>query len=94
VKEAFPSNSLRMRFAANLREERSKQGMSQEALALKISMSRNYLSGIETARTNASLDVVERIADGLNLPPWRLIFDREIMGEEPDSNQKDKTSRR
>jgi transcriptional regulator with XRE-family HTH domain len=94
VKKAFPPSSLRMRFAANLREERSKQGMSQEALALKISMSRNYLSGIETGRTNASLDVVERIADGLNLPPWRLIFDHEIMGEEPDSNLNDKTNRR
>lgn len=84
VKKPLPPDSLRMRFARNLRDERSRQGVSQEALALKVGMSRNYLSGVETARTNASLDVVERLADGLNVPPWRLLFDEGVVGEERD----------
>jgi transcriptional regulator with XRE-family HTH domain len=58
--------------------------MSQEALALRISMSRNFLSGVETGRVNASVDVIERLADGLDVPAWRLLFDEGVVGEEPE----------
>ena len=83
VKQVRSPDTLRMKVARNLRDQRSRRALSQEALALRIGMSRNFLSGIETGRTNASLDVIERLANGLDVPPWLLLFDKEVVGEEP-----------
>jgi transcriptional regulator with XRE-family HTH domain len=83
VKRPLPT-SLRRRFAINLREERSRQGISQEVLALKTEIARSHLSGIETCRMNASIDIIERLADALNVPAWKLFFDPGVVGEEPE----------
>ena len=42
------------------------------------------MSAIETAKKSVTLDTLERLAAGLDMPSWRLIFDEEIVGEEPD----------
>jgi transcriptional regulator with XRE-family HTH domain len=44
------------------------------------------MPAIETAKKSVTLDTLERLAAGLNLPPWRLIFDEEVVGEEPEKN--------
>ena len=87
MKRPLPT-SLRRRFATNLREERSRQGISQEVLALKTEIARSHLSGIETCRMNASIDVIERLADALNVPAWKLFFDVGVVGEEPERQDK------
>jgi transcriptional regulator with XRE-family HTH domain len=86
VNEPLPPPVLRHLLARNLRRERSRAGFAQEAFALKVGLSRTYMPAIETAKKSVTLDTLERLAAGLNLPPWRLIFDEEVVGEEPEKN--------
>jgi transcriptional regulator with XRE-family HTH domain len=48
-------------------------GISQEALAHNIDMSRRYLSGIERGEANPTLDQIARLADGLGVEPRDLM---------------------
>lgn len=57
----------RERFARNLREWRSKRGLSQEALAAESGLSRVFLSRVETAAATVSLDNVEKLAHVLGI---------------------------
>ena len=59
---------------ANYRKER---GLSQEALAELINISRTHMSRIETADCAVSLDVVFDICDALNVPPSKIFDFRE-----------------
>jgi transcriptional regulator with XRE-family HTH domain len=38
-------------------------------------MGRTYLSGIERAERNVSIDNIARIAKGLRVEPWKLLRD-------------------
>jgi transcriptional regulator with XRE-family HTH domain len=84
VNDRLPPPFLRHLLARNLRRERSKAGFAQEAFALHVGLSRTYMSAIETAKKAVTLDTLERLAAGLDMPPWRLIFDEEVVGEEPE----------
>lgn len=55
---------------------REQVGISQEALAHDIDMSRRYLSGIERGEANPSLDQIVRLADGLGVEPAALLPSR------------------
>jgi transcriptional regulator with XRE-family HTH domain len=76
--------SLRLRqvLARNVREARQKRGLAQEALALKVGLSATYVSQVESGSRNVTLETIQRLADGLGLPPWRLMHDDEVAGEE------------
>lgn len=50
-----------------LRDIRKEQGVSQENLALKIGVDRTYYSKIETGATNVSIELLNKIAIGLNV---------------------------
>jgi transcriptional regulator with XRE-family HTH domain len=84
VNEPLPPPVLRHLLARNLRRERSLAGIAQEAFALQVGLSRTYMSAIERSKKSVTLDTLERLAAGLNLPPWRLIFDEGVVGEEPE----------
>ena len=56
-----------LRFAERVREERGKQGISQEALAVKAGVHRTYVGMIERAEKNLTLSNIERIAKALRL---------------------------
>ena len=58
----------------NIAYYRKERGMSQEALAEAINISRTHMSRIETASCAVSLDVVFDICDALSIPPSK-IFD-------------------
>ncbi|MBX9646089.1 MAG: helix-turn-helix domain-containing protein [Xanthobacteraceae bacterium] len=73
---------MRLLLARNLRAERARRHIAQEAFALQIGLSRTYMSAIETAKKSVTLDTLQRLADGLDLPPWRLLFDEGVVGEE------------
>lgn len=63
----FKFLTARERFARNLREWRSKRGLSQEALAAESGLSRVFLSRVETAAATVSLDNVEKLANVLGI---------------------------
>ncbi|BBH16800.1 hypothetical protein Back2_10870 [Nocardioides baekrokdamisoli] len=68
-----PLTDYRVAFGQSLRAAREAVGISQEALAHDIGMSRRYLSGIERGEANPTLDQIARLADGLNLEPSALL---------------------
>jgi len=65
--------SLRERLAQNLREARVAKGTSQERLAEMAGFHRTYVSHVERAVTNVSLDNLERLAAALGVDPLELL---------------------
>lgn len=60
-----PSNSqitARARFAVNLRSARLARGFSQEELAARAGLHRNYIGSVERNEKNISIDSMERLA--------------------------------
>jgi transcriptional regulator with XRE-family HTH domain len=55
------------RFAARVREERLRRGVSQERLADMAGLHRTYVSGLERAKVNATLGTAERVARALGM---------------------------
>jgi transcriptional regulator with XRE-family HTH domain len=65
---------LRDVLAKNMRRLRATRGLSQEALAHECGMGRTYLSGVERSERNVSIDNIARIARGLSVDAWKLLF--------------------
>ena len=61
--------------AKNMRRLRAERGLSQEAAAHECGINRTYLSAIERAERNISIDNIGRIAAGLGVEPWTLLRD-------------------
>ncbi len=64
---------LRDILAKNMRRIRAARGLSQEALAHECGINRTYLSAVERAERNVSVDNIARIATGLQVEPWTLL---------------------
>ena len=64
---------LREVFAANLRRWRNQRGLSQDDLAYEAGVSRSYLSQLEKGAYHASLKIVGRLAEALNVEPAELL---------------------
>lgn len=56
----------------NIAYYRKEKGLSQNALAELVNISRTHMSRIETADCAVSLDVVFAICDVLDVPPMKL----------------------
>jgi transcriptional regulator with XRE-family HTH domain len=65
--------TLRAIFAANLKAHRKAKGLSQEDLAHRADLDRTYISALERQLYSASLDVIEKLADVLTVPPAALL---------------------
>ena len=65
--------SLRGVLARNLRLQRARLGLSQEAFADLAGIDRTYISMLERERSAASLDMIERLANALEIKPGRLL---------------------
>jgi transcriptional regulator with XRE-family HTH domain len=65
-------------FGEHLRELRTAAGLSQEALAEKAGLHRNYVGHIERGEKTASLDVLVRLAAAFNLPMRELLADFDL----------------
>lgn len=59
--------------AKNVRRIRERAGLSQEELAHTARVHTTYLSGVENGRRNPTIDVVERLAEGLKVEPADLL---------------------
>jgi len=66
---------LRDILARNMRRLRAERGLSQEALAHAAGLNRTYLSAVERAERNVSIDNIGRIAKGLRVEAWTLLRD-------------------
>lgn len=65
--------SLRGIVAINLRRLRRAQGLSQEELAGRAGINRNYVGMLEREENAATVDVLERLADVLGVEPTALL---------------------
>ena len=63
---------LREIFATNLRRLRHASGLSQEELAHRAGLNRNYVGLLERAANSPTLDTIERLAIELAVEPVRF----------------------
>ena len=77
---------IREVLALNLRKCRQAQGLSQEELAHRADIDRTYISAIERSVYAASIEVVERLAQGLGMEAADLLRDLlcELAGRNDD----------
>lgn len=61
------------KFGDRVREERAKQGLSQESLAAKAKVHRTYIGMIERAEKNITLENIEKIAKALGISISELL---------------------
>ncbi|BCG99864.1 MULTISPECIES: helix-turn-helix transcriptional regulator [unclassified Mesorhizobium] len=64
---------IREAFAQNLRALRRARGLSQEELAHQAGIDRTYISALERNVYNASIDVVDRLAEVLGVDVAELL---------------------
>lgn len=69
-------------FGDRLRDLRTAQGYSQEEFAHHVELDRTYVSGCERGVRNPTLDVIVKLARGLDLPPTELLST--IKAAQPD----------
>jgi transcriptional regulator with XRE-family HTH domain len=65
--------TVRQIFGEKVRELRKAKGWSQEELAFRASLHRNYLGGIERGERNPALDNICAIAKALGVDPSELL---------------------
>lgn len=67
-------------FSRNLRRARRLREMSQEQLALEAGMTRAYLSSVELAKRNISIDNLGLLADAVGVPLRDLVDPEKFKG--------------
>ncbi len=72
--------SLTGRLGIVVRQKRMVLGMSQEGLADLAQLNRTYIGKIERGETSVSVEVLQKVANGLNTTLSRLIADCERAG--------------
>lgn len=65
--------SLAEQFAQNLKKERLRKSLSQEALAAKAGLSVSYISMLERSQRSPPLDTIEQVAKALAVSPFSLL---------------------
>ena len=66
-------SNILVKFGQRVREERIKQGYSQEELAELADVHRTYIGMIERAEKNITLKNIEKIANALKIKPEELL---------------------
>jgi len=64
---------LRKVVAKNLRRSRRARGLTQEELADRAGVYRNYIGMLERAENAATVDMLEKLADVLEIDPMELL---------------------
>ena len=68
------SVNARQILAHNLRALRAERGWSQEDLALEAELHRTFVAHVERCVRNISIDNVEKLANALGVPVYRLLM--------------------
>ena len=66
--------TLRKRLGRRIRELRKERNLTQTTLAAKIGMNYRYVGAVERGEVNLTADNTERIAEGLEVPPYQLFL--------------------
>lgn len=56
-----------------IRKRREALGVSQEELAERSGLHRNYIGGIERGERNVGVKAIFRLAAGLGVPAWEIL---------------------
>ena len=67
------AESLRARFARNLKLRRIELGLSQEEVASASGLHRTYVGGVERGERNVSIDNMEQLAHAVRLDACDLL---------------------
>lgn len=67
--------SVKSRFGYTLRKLREERGYSQEELAERAGLHRNYVGGVERGERNVGLENVVKLANALSISPRELFAD-------------------
>lgn len=59
--------------AVNLRKLRAQKKLSQESLAALADINRNYVGMLEREQFSATIDIIEKLADALDVEPTTLL---------------------
>jgi transcriptional regulator with XRE-family HTH domain len=59
--------------ALNMKRLRAERGWSQDVLALEAGVDRTFITHVERLRRNISLDNIEKIAKGFDMPLHELL---------------------
>ena len=62
-------------FTYNMKKYRKKRGLTQEKLAEILNTATSYIGEIEINNGNPSMEMVEKIANALDIEPFRLFVD-------------------
>jgi transcriptional regulator with XRE-family HTH domain len=73
AQEHRPMPALADKFANNLKSERLRRKLSQEALAAKAGLSVSYISMLERGQRQPPLDTLESLAKALAISPTHLL---------------------
>lgn len=65
--------SARATFAANLRRERLRAKLSQEALGFRCDLNMSEISRLERSRRDPRLATIVKLAHALGIPPAKLL---------------------
>lgn len=68
-----PLMDIRQTVGGNIRRERRRRALSQEALAFEAGVDQAYVSIVENGAGNLTLSLIERFANALDVPPDRLL---------------------
>jgi len=77
-------------FGEVLRKHRKARFLSQEELAERADLSSKMVSLIERLKRSPTVNVVDSIAQAMNVPLWRLVKDAEDLRKEKEFSRKAK----
>lgn len=80
MKKPTPPLTAREVFSRNLRRARRLREMSQEQLALEAGLTRAYLSSVELAKRNISIDNLGLLAEAVGVPLRDLVDPEKFKG--------------
>ena len=71
----MPPRSVKSRFGSRLRQLRDERGYSQEELAERANLHRNYIGGIERGERNVAIENIVKLGKALSVKPGELFSD-------------------